>query len=326
MEYNRPPKEVIIGAILLAVATSLEVIRTVREYSSFFDPEILILVSVLPYISLAGVLIYKIIRGKNWARTIYMILIAIEIFLLVGSSLNIFSVLSDPLEIVLSAFEVLSAAFAIAFLYSKRSDTWIVTKTEREIITPERKNRVRRILIFSALAIFLVFIILIVSYISPEEIVNKIGIRNGYIVAFIASFFGGFSAFTTVSFYSILIAFVSGGLNPVLLSLIAGASLSLGDIFLFYFGRKGRDMISGKLDREINRLAYFFSRRNLEKHLPLFAYIYISFIPLPNDWLLLFMASIKFPQKRMNLIIVLGDFTHAAILTFLTTKGIMIFA
>lgn len=182
---------------------------------------------------------------------------------------------------------------------------------------------IKSIAAFSMMALLLIAIFIAYAIIGPEDIIKGIGIRNGYIIAFIISFFAGFSAFTTLSFYSVLIGFLSGGLNPVLLALVSGSSLALGDMFMFYFGQKGRDIISGKLDRSINRMSNFLIRYKLENYIHLISYIYISFLPLPNDWLLLFLASVRYPQKRMNIIIILGDFTHASLLIFLISKGLL---
>lgn len=184
----------------------------------------------------------------------------------------------------------------------------------------------RRWITFILLALVIVSFFVISTYTNPREILEKIGTRNGYIITLIASFFAGFSTFTAVSFYSILIAGLAGGLNPVLLAIIAGISLSAGDLFLYYFGRKGRDLMSGKLDRWFNRTASFLRKGSREKYIPLIAYVYISFIPLPNDWLLLILASLKYPHARLNLIIIIGDLTHAGVLVFLASKGIIIFS
>jgi membrane protein YqaA with SNARE-associated domain len=190
---------------------------------------------------------------------------------------------------------------------------------------PENSKKRRKVILFLLLALFFITITVTWLFGDPEEILNTIGIKNGYILAFVISFFAGFSAFTAVSFYSLLIAFITGGLNPWLLALITGTSLTLGDMFLFYFGSKGREIISGKVDRAISNIAQYFTDHNLKKYIPLFSYIYISVIPLPNDWLLLFLASIRFPQRKMNLIIVLGDYTHVSLLTFLIVRGAMTF-
>ncbi|MDF1570420.1 MAG: hypothetical protein P1P82_02255 [Bacteroidales bacterium] len=189
-----------------------------------------------------------------------------------------------------------------------------------------RKKRTRRTIAFIFMAIVVLTLFAVGTIYNPDEIIASIGRRNGYIIAFVIAFFAGFSAFTAVSFYSLLIASLAAGLNPVLLAVITGTSLALGDMFLFYFGHKGRDLIRGKVDRRINQLANYFRKHNLEKRIPLISYVYISFLPLPNDWLLIFLATLKYPQTRLNLVIIIGDLTHVSILVFLASRGIQLFS
>ena len=176
---------------------------------------------------------------------------------------------------------------------------------------------------FLVLVIFLIFLIILLYFVSPEEIVDKIGVRNGYIVAFVVSFFGGFSAGGSISFIGLLIILVTGGMNPIYLGLVSGISLAIGDMIMFYAGSKGRELIRGKWDRKIDKVANVFKKRKwLEKTIPVIAYLYMGFVPLPNDVLILFLAAIEYPVKRMNGIIVLGDITFALMITILTGKGI----
>ena len=140
------------------------------------------------------------------------------------------------------------------------------------------------------------------------------------------SLFGGFSAGGSLTFISLLITLVTGGMNPIYLGLVAGTALAIGDMFMFYAGSKGRELVTGKWDNKINKVAKAFKKRKwLEKMTPFIAYVYISFFPLPNDVLILFLAAIKYPRKKMNGIIILGDMTFALIVTLLTARGIMIF-
>jgi hypothetical protein len=183
----------------------------------------------------------------------------------------------------------------------------------------------RKVILFILLSIFLISVFVLSISIDSEKLIDGIGIHNGYLILFLVAFFAGFSAFTVLSFYGVLISFIGAGLNPVLIGIITGISLTLGDLFMFYFGKNGRDLITGKVDKSINKMSMYFSKKNRAKLIPYFAYIYISFLPLPNDWLLLFLASLRYPQKKMNVIIVLGDFSHACALTFLTAKGILFF-
>jgi len=186
-------------------------------------------------------------------------------------------------------------------------------------------KRKKQIIIFSLLAIFIVSLITTLFFISPEEIVNKIGVRNGYILAFVVSFFGGFSSGGSITFISLLITLTTGGMNPLYLGLVSGISLAIGDMIMFYAGSKGRELVKGNWDKKINKVANIFKKRKwLEKMVPLLAYIYVSFIPLPNDILILFLAAIEFPPKKMNTILIFGDVTFALMVTMITAKGLTI--
>ncbi|MFH0906986.1 MAG: hypothetical protein ABIC36_03740 [bacterium] len=179
-----------------------------------------------------------------------------------------------------------------------------------------KKNN-KKLIGFLVLVIFVIFLITTLHFISPEEIVNKIGARNGYILAFVVSFFGGFSAGGSVSFVGLLIILVKGGMNPIYLGLIAGISLAIGDMIMFYVGSKGRELIRGKWDKRIDKIANIFKKRKwLDKMIPVVAYFYIGFMPLPNDVLILFLAAIEYPAKKMNKIIILGDITFALMIAF----------
>ena len=51
----------------------------------------------------------------------------------------------------------------------------------------------------------------------------------------------------------------------------------------------------------------------------------VKFTPLPNDLLILFLAAIEYPAKKMNGIIILADLTFALMLTAFAARGITLF-
>jgi len=182
----------------------------------------------------------------------------------------------------------------------------------------------KKLIGFLVLAVFLICLIILLFFVSPEEMVNKIGVRNGYILAFVVSFFGGFSAGGSISFIGLLIVLVSGGIDPIYLGLISGISLAIGDMIMFYAGSKGRELIRGKWDKKINVVANVFKKKKwLRKAIPVIAYLYMGFAPLPNDVLILFLAAIEYPAKKMSGIIVLGDITFALMITILASQEIL---
>ncbi|MBT3538614.1 hypothetical protein HN481_00625 [Candidatus Parcubacteria bacterium] len=188
------------------------------------------------------------------------------------------------------------------------------------------KKRTKKILIFSILVIFIISLIILLYFVSPEQIVDKIGVRNSYLLVIFVSFFGGFSSGGSVTFISLLATFAAGGMNPFYLALAAGISLAVGDIIMFYAGSKGRELIIGKWDNKIDKIANAIMKREWSKKaVPFLAYLYVGFAPLPNDILILFLAAIEYPHKKMYIILILGDITFASTITLLAAKGLMLF-
>ena len=186
------------------------------------------------------------------------------------------------------------------------------------------KEYYKKFLIFLVLILFLMVLITLLYFFSPEEIVNKIGIKNAYILAFVISFFGGISALGSITFIATLATLSIGGVNPVILGLVAGTSLAIGDIFIFYIGFKGREIIIGKWEKRLDKFSKWTKKR-LKKFIPFIAYIYIGLTPFPNDFILIFLAMIKYPFKKLYIPIILGDLTFALLVSVLATKGILIF-
>ena len=187
-----------------------------------------------------------------------------------------------------------------------------------------REKYLKKIIVFILLLTFLVSLILLVISIGPEQIVQIIGVNNGYLIVFIASFFGGLSSFTSIFPMSLLATFLAGGLNPILLGLLAGTSLVIGDSLMFYIGRKGRELVVGKWDKELENISNFIKKKKMKKFIPFFSYFYLSFTPFPNDLLLLFLASIEYPPKKTYKLIILGDYTHVFLWVILFSQGIRI--
>jgi len=147
-----------------------------------------------------------------------------------------------------------------------------------------RKHYKKLIALFLFVA-FVVSLMILLHYFSPKEIVDRVGIKNAYIIAFLVSFFGGFSTWSSVSFISTLITFVAGGLNPYYLGIIAGISLGIGDLLMFYLGSKGRELVVGKWDKKLDKVAKYIKKKKIEKFIPFIAYLLIGFAPIPNDFI-----------------------------------------
>jgi len=186
------------------------------------------------------------------------------------------------------------------------------------------KHRLKNAAIFLTLVLFLAAIFVTLLFISPEEIVKKVGVHNSYLILFFVSFFGGFSGFGAASFMATLITFAVSGLNPYILGIIAGTSLAMGDLLMFYIGRKGKHALHKKIVKRIDKFAHKFTKKTV-KFIPFIVFIYIAFIPLPNDLIIIFIALMHYPYKKVLLPIVAGDFVYSILLAVLASKGMVLF-
>lgn len=184
-------------------------------------------------------------------------------------------------------------------------------------------KRINTLIQFVLLAILMATILLSLLFISPQEIVDTIGVENAYLVAFLISLLGGLSAGGAVSYMSVIVVLVLGGADPILLGLISGISLAMGDLLLFHFGSKGRALVTKKWGTRIQKTVEVLERKELlRRSIPILAYVYMGFSPFPNDLLLLFLAVIKYPYTYTVVTILLGDLTFALLLTHTAKVGV----
>ena len=182
------------------------------------------------------------------------------------------------------------------------------------------KSYYKKVILFLILVGLLTALVTSLFFFSPEELVDRIGVGNSYFLLFVVSFFGGFSAGGSVSFISLLTTFAIGGLNPIFLGITAGIALAIGDVIMFILGEKGRELVVGKWEKRINKFSNFVKNK-AKGFIPLIAYIYIGFTPFPNDLLILSLAAIEYPRKKVYLPIILGDLTFAIMIALLASKG-----
>jgi membrane protein DedA with SNARE-associated domain len=140
----------------------------------------------------------------------------------------------------------------------------------------------RNLIIFLILLAFLTGWTLFVHKTGVENLIERVGITNGYLFIALAGLLGGLSGFTAPGFLAILISFAMGGLNPSLLGVVGGTALFLGDSLFYYLGRKGRDVARPFLSNYIARFSNFIEKRPLWM-VRGFVFLYFSFAPLPND-------------------------------------------
>jgi hypothetical protein len=176
-------------------------------------------------------------------------------------------------------------------------------------------------LILAGLVLFVIAWSILLYFISPQELVKKIGVGQSYLAMFLIAVFGGVSTFTAASYLAALTTFAAGGLNPLLLGLIAGTGLTISDSFFFYLGTKGRKVVSGKPEDWADRFEKWM-RKQPDWFAPVITYVYAGLTPLPNDFLTVGLAFAEVKYKRIIIPLWLGNMTLTALGAYLATAGV----
>jgi membrane protein YqaA with SNARE-associated domain len=168
------------------------------------------------------------------------------------------------------------------------------------------------------LAFFVAWGYLLSTY-EPEEIVHFLGITNVYFVVFLASIIGGVSTIFAGSFYATIITFALGGLDPFALGFFAGIGATIGDSIFFYFGLKGRDVLSGRWREKAMIFSAWLQRQN-RPVVTIVIFLYAGFTPLPKDLLVVALAIGDYRYRKMIPPLLLGNICLVSLISYFILK------
>ncbi len=186
----------------------------------------------------------------------------------------------------------------------------------------------RRITIAIGYGIFLMVVAgwtaLLYQY-PPGVIVDNLGVKNGFVVAFLAALLGGLSTFTSAPYTFVILTLGAGGLNPFLLGLVAAAGLVLGDTTSYLLGYYGREVVSGVWQERINRFSAWLVARRYAWVVPLLVFIYASFFPFSNDVVVISFGLARYPFKKLIIPLALGSVVFNTLVALAGAYGMSLF-
>ena len=169
-------------------------------------------------------------------------------------------------------------------------------------------NFVRRYWLSFALIVFLLILMTILVFITPQEIVDYVGVENTYLVSFLMAVFGGISAVTGISFFVSVATFSSGGANPFLLGVFGGLGIFISDSVFFLVARYGIRIFEKEAKPVSLWLISKMEKISLNTIL-VGVYLYVGLTPLPNDLLMIALAFMGMPFKRLAPVLMAGGIT-----------------
>jgi len=177
------------------------------------------------------------------------------------------------------------------------------------------KSSATHYVLFMILLLFVLVWTTVLLYIGPETLVNTIGIRNGYLLMFLVSLFGGVSSVGGAIYVTTILSLAAGGLHPLYLAFASGAGVSVGDSVYYYLGYRGSHLLpsNSALTAHIQQFSNWLTRQARWLR-ALAIYCYVAFTPLPNDILTILMGVTRQPYGLVLSALVVGNMTHTLLL------------
>ena len=173
-----------------------------------------------------------------------------------------------------------------------------------------RDNKMLLVIVLALVGINAVFF-----YISPEDIVDKIGTQNTYIFIFLLASIGGLSTATGAVVYTSMITAAAGGTSPVLVAIAGGTGIFISDSVFYHLALYGKTAIPEKVVARLSRATERLVGFSTEKML-LFTYLYQSFLPLPSDILMVLLVLRGFKYRTVAPVFLAGSITLSFLLAY----------
>ncbi|RJQ36314.1 hypothetical protein C4552_03440 [Candidatus Parcubacteria bacterium] len=169
---------------------------------------------------------------------------------------------------------------------------------------PQRKLT-RYLLALLPLAILIGISLFISLVYTPERIVAYLGVENAYVLIFFTAIAGGFTTFNLVPYHLLLITLAVGGLNPLLLGVLATLGVTTGDSTSYFVGYQSRALLPEHTSIWFQRIYRIAIERPRLFMFVCFAYGCV--IPASNDFLTIPAGIARVPFWRIMLPLVLGN-------------------
>src|SRR3989304_4912501 len=144
------------------------------------------------------------------------------------------------------------------------------------------------------LILFFIGCSFLLYYSSPEKLIEFIGVENAYFFIFILALIGGITTFSGIPYHLVLV--------------------TLGDSTSYYVGHQGKVILPQNIQNFLGRISAFgFKHPRL---LPLFFFLYGSFVPFSNDFIVISMGLARYPFWRVMLPLGAGNLVFNISLAF----------
>lgn len=177
---------------------------------------------------------------------------------------------------------------------------------------------------FFAILILVIGVYFLSDIAKENEQIQYFILNYGYIGLFSTSIISGFNLLVPIPIITFLPLIVLSGLNPWIAVLIISIGMTIGDGAGFLLGRTGRSVIDqNKLPKFLRNCEGYF--HNHPKFIPFFLFFYASFVPFPNELVVIPIALFERPWWHIMGPVLAGNivFNITITLGFMTIPGLL---
>lgn len=176
----------------------------------------------------------------------------------------------------------------------------------------EQSDNRRHLLKIILLILVVVLAFWVSGIIKDSGFVSDLVRRFGYVGIFLIAVVSGFNLVIPVPAISFLPVFLASGLNTFALVAIIAAGMTLADFVGYLLGKTGRHLALSALERRVvNRFERF--KEELHWSPALLLFLFASFVPVPNEVIVIPMAFLGYRPIYVLLPVFLGNMVFNSI-------------
>ncbi len=168
-------------------------------------------------------------------------------------------------------------------------------------------------------AVSIVIAVTIFSFVSPESLITYIGVESSYALLFVLALLGGFSMFSGVPYYIVLVTLAASGLNPFFIGATAAVAVMLGDSTSYLIGYLGRAVVPHNITTMLDRLTRIREQRPWA--IPIVCFLYGVGAPFSNDLITIPTGLMHYPFWKVFVPLALGNIIFNVTLALLSVHA-----
>ena len=160
--------------------------------------------------------------------------------------------------------------------------------------------------LYALLVIGLVIFVVWLGLLAKENVfIQDAVLHYGYGGIFFLSIVSGFNIVAPVPLVAFFPLFVASGLNQWITVLVVVVGTTIADVVSYVVGKVGRRLVSSRMEQTIARLEKLKNRVHYLP--PLILFLFASFVPFPNEILIIPMAFLGYRLRHLLLPVLLGN-------------------